>query len=627
MKRSVRIVLVGDPKVGKSSLITSLMREQFQDDVPPVVQELTIPPEVTPERVTTYIMDTSSSPSDKETLEESIKNANVICIVYDVSRSDTFTRVSTYWLPYIRRILGNELVSIVLVGNKIDTRAENDNGDDFLEEMVLPVLNEYREVETCIECSAKTLMNISEVFYYAQKAVLHPTAPLYDAANHLLKEECRSALCRIFKLCDLDKDEALNDDELNIFQTRCFNQPLQPKELQGIRDVIQENIPEGINKSGHITVEGFVFLHKLFIQRGRLETTWTVLRKFGYGDDLRLRDDFLYPQLHASPDQPIELSPKGYQFFTDLFMAHDKDRDGALSPDELSNLFSTSPGNPWTDYTNTTVTNEKGWITLAGFLAQWAKTTLLEPETTMEYLAYLGYTGQEEAKTAIKVLRSKRVDAAKRKTARSVFQAYLFGASGSGKSSMVRALLEKPFNDKHVSTGKKQSAVNAVSVNGAERYLVLHEIPAENDQDQELIKNHEFMEQCDVVCFLYDINDPHSFEHVAKLHEQIDALGKASIFFATKKDLGPVNQDYIMQPVEYFRELGMPSPQTISVKNDETASSDIFAPIVVLAQNPRRASLQVATPESDSSFFVKLTIGLGIGIVLGYAGYRYMQQR
>lgn len=29
------------------------------------------------------------------------------------------------------------------------------------------------------QCSAKTLKNISEMFYYAQKAVLHPTAPLY----------------------------------------------------------------------------------------------------------------------------------------------------------------------------------------------------------------------------------------------------------------------------------------------------------------------------------------------------------------------------------------------------------------------------------------------------------------
>ncbi len=29
------------------------------------------------------------------------------------------------------------------------------------------------------QCSAKELQNVSELFYFAQKAVLHPTAPLY----------------------------------------------------------------------------------------------------------------------------------------------------------------------------------------------------------------------------------------------------------------------------------------------------------------------------------------------------------------------------------------------------------------------------------------------------------------
>jgi mitochondrial Rho GTPase 1 len=42
-------------------------------------------------------------------------------------------------------------------------------------------------------------------------------------------------------------------------------------------------------------VTGFVFLNVLFIQRGRLETTWTVLRTFGYDDNLDLREDFLQP--------------------------------------------------------------------------------------------------------------------------------------------------------------------------------------------------------------------------------------------------------------------------------------------------------------------------------------------
>lgn len=41
-------------------------------------------------------------------------------------------------------------------------------------------MEEFTEIETCIECSARTLKNISEMFYYAQKAVLHPTEPIYS---------------------------------------------------------------------------------------------------------------------------------------------------------------------------------------------------------------------------------------------------------------------------------------------------------------------------------------------------------------------------------------------------------------------------------------------------------------
>lgn len=59
---------------------------------------------------------------------------------------------------------------------------------------------------------------IPEVFYYAQKAVLHPTAPLFDQESQTLKPRCVRALKRIFILCDHDKDGALSDAELNDFQ-------------------------------------------------------------------------------------------------------------------------------------------------------------------------------------------------------------------------------------------------------------------------------------------------------------------------------------------------------------------------------------------------------------------------
>lgn len=63
MRRDVRIVLVGDEDSGKSSLITSLIKESFVDRVQPVLPEISLPPEVAPEGVLTKIIDTSCESS------------------------------------------------------------------------------------------------------------------------------------------------------------------------------------------------------------------------------------------------------------------------------------------------------------------------------------------------------------------------------------------------------------------------------------------------------------------------------------------------------------------------------------------------------------------------------------
>lgn len=244
-------------------------------------------------------------------------------------------------------------------------------------------------------------------------------------------------------------------------------------ELEGIKELVSDIDLGGVRDHG-LTEAGFLFLHKLFIQRGRLETTWTVLRKFGYDDDLALREDFLHPKMNVpSADHTVEISPIGYQFFTELFAKYDKDKDGALNSQELELLFSTTPGNPWikTGFPETTVTSGSGAVTLQGFLAQWSMTTLLDYMVTLEYLAYLGFPGDN--RSALKVVRGRRLERKKDRTKRDVFLCLVVGAIGAGKTSLLRSLIGKPYASNYHPSSGVNYAVNSVDMGGAEKYLVV----------------------------------------------------------------------------------------------------------------------------------------------------------
>lgn len=67
--------------------------------------------------------------------------------------------------------------------------------------------------------------------------------------------------------------------------------------------MVEQNVPEGVNSQG-LTFRGFIEIHNMFLKKGRTETFWAVLRKFGYGNDLKLRDDFL-PVPSKASDQVI----------------------------------------------------------------------------------------------------------------------------------------------------------------------------------------------------------------------------------------------------------------------------------------------------------------------------------
>ncbi|XP_061882918.1 mitochondrial Rho GTPase 1-A-like isoform X6 [Entelurus aequoreus] len=614
MRKDVRILLVGEPKVGKTSLIMSLVSEEFPTVVPYRAEEITIPADVTPERVPTHIVDYSEAEQTDEQLLQEISKANVICIVYAVNNKTSIEKVTSYWIPLITDNTDKDSrVPLILVGNKSDLVEHSSM------ETILPIMNQYSEIETCVECSAKNLKNISELFYYAQKAVLHPTSPLYCPEKKDMKPNCVKALTRIFKVSDLDNDGILNDNELNLFQRTCFNMPLEPQALEDVKNVVRKNLTDGVCENG-LTLKGFLFLHTLFIQRGRHETTWTVLRRFGYDDDLELNQDYLFPPLKIPPDCTTELNHTAYLFLQSVFDKHDKDRDCALSPEELSDLFDVFPYMPWgADVNNTICTNDQGWITYQGYLSQWTLTTYLDVQRCLEYLGYLGYSiiaEQESQVAAITVTRDKKIDLQKKQTQRGVFRCNVFGDVGSGKSGFLQAflgrnLMQQTIKEEH----KSYYAISTSYVYGQEKYLLLHEVFPDFDylSDADLA--------CDIVCLVYDVSNPYSFEYCAKVFKQYFTDCKIPcMMIASKSDLPETKQFYACSPLEFCRRHKMPPPQSFTCNTAAAPSKDIYTKLTTMAVYPHMGQADL----KSSTFWLRASVGATMFAVLGFAMYRVL---
>jgi Ras family protein T1 len=586
---AVRICVCGDEGTGKSSLITSLVKDVFvTNKIQSVLPQITIPPSIgTPENVTTTIVDTSALPQERNTLRKEIRKSNVILLVY--SDHYSYERVALFWMPYFRSLGVN--VPVVLCGNKSDLTA-NGNTAQVVEDEMLPVMAEFKEIDSCIRTSAREHHNVNEVFFLCQKAVTHPIAPLFDSKEGVLKPAAVAALRRIFYLCDKDQDGYLNDQEMHDFQAKCFQKPLSPEDLENIKQSISKSSSRSAVDKG-VDINGFLQLNKIFAEKGRHETIWIILRTFQYTDSLSLKESFLNPKFDVPEFSSAELSPSGYRFFVDLFLLFDKDNDGGLNDSELAALFAPTPGLPslWVEssFPSSTVRNEAGHVTLQGWLAQWSMTTFVSPKTTLAYLAYLGFespNSRESTTAALKVTKARKRRRRPGRVERNVILCYVLGAPGSGKSSLLDAFLNRPFDSLYHPTIKPRTAVNSVELPGGKQcYLILEEL---GELEPAILENSAKLDACDLIAYTYDSSDPDSFAHIVALRERYPHLDDLpNIYVALKADLDKTTQRSEKQPDQYTASLMMNAPLHVSVTWNSI--SELFVTLAEAATNPSTA--------------------------------------
>jgi mitochondrial Rho GTPase 1 len=595
----VRICVCGDEGAGKSSLIASLVKDGFvANKIQSVLPAINIPLSPhTPENVSTTIVDTSARPQDRTTLRKEIRKCNVILLVYWDHYS--YERVALFWMPYFRSLGVN--VPVVLCANKSDLAGAGETAQ-VVEDEMLPVMTEFREIDSCIRASAREHRNVNEVFFLCQKAVTHPIAPLFDYKEGNLKPAAVEALTRIFYLCDKDQDGYLNDLEMHAFQEKAFEKPLSDGDLENIKASIEKALPR-VDVGKGINLAGFLHLNKMYADKGRHETIWIILRKHHYTDSLSLEDSFIHPKLDVPEYASAELSPAGYSFLVDRFLLFDKDNDGVLNDEELAALFAPTPGlpNSWieTDFPSSTVRNDAGFVTLQGWLAQWSMTTFMEPKTTLEYLAYLGFEApdpRDGTTSALKITKPRKRRKRPGRVERNVVLCYVLGASSAGKSSLLDAFLSRPFSSLYHPTIKPRRAVNSVELQGGKQcYLILEEL---GELEPAILENRAKLDACDLICYAYDSSDPDSFAHIVSLRQKYPQLDDLpAMYTALKADRDKTTQRSELQPDTYTSELNMSAPLHVSVTWNSIG--DFFVALGETATNPSTGFPKNEEPPPD----------------------------
>ncbi|ANZ76718.1 BA75_03848T0 [Komagataella pastoris] len=622
----IRVVVCGDEGVGKSSLITSLLKEKFVENIQHLLPPVSIPRDYSSSPYTpdiTILVDTDSS--DIATLQKEIRQADVIWLVY--SDNYSYERISLYWLNMFRSLGVN--LPVVLCNNKCDL--ENSGLEEreqaIIDEMI-PVLKEFKEVESCIRCSAKLNYNVVQASYLCQRAVTYPISPLYDYKEGELKPQAILALKRVFYLSDKDHDEVLNDHELEVLQTKCFHKTIDINELQKIKSTVEGICPVGTFRG--LTEEGFLALNKYYAQTGRHETIWGILRTFHYTDSLSLSDKVLYPKLDVNVHSSVELSPIGYEFLVNLFVLSDTDNDGGLSDQELDNLFKPTPGIPelWTDsnFPRTVVCNEQGYVTLQGWLAQWCMTTFLDYKVTLAYLGYLGFESPRGSVAALRVTKPRKTRTKDGKSYRcatndrTVFNCFVLGAPKSGKTSLLEAFLERNFHETYSPTIKPRMVVNSVEVKGGKQcYLILEEL---GELTPAVLENQTRLNQCDILCYTYDSADPDSFQELVDLREKYPKLDELPVVFvALKADLDRQQQRCKHQPDTYTKSLLIQPPLHISFSWGSSLN-ELFIQLVETAVNPKLSTPGIEQDqENDSINSVVIVASVISGVILASIWY------
>ncbi|KAE9556163.1 hypothetical protein FO519_000651 [Halicephalobus sp. NKZ332] len=177
-KKFVKVVAIGDPACGKTSIFSVFSKSQFPDVYLPTVFENYIAnTKVHGKQIELALWDTAGHRDYDRLRPLSYPDTDVVLMCFSINSPVSLDEIRGRWIAEIRHFCPR--TPIVLVGTKKDLRHDPQTIADLTEEQKEPVKFEQGKAVAeqigafvYLECSAKTKEGIHEVFTAATRAVL-----------------------------------------------------------------------------------------------------------------------------------------------------------------------------------------------------------------------------------------------------------------------------------------------------------------------------------------------------------------------------------------------------------------------------------------------------------------------
>ncbi|GAH51697.1 unnamed protein product [marine sediment metagenome] len=155
-----KVIVIGDPAVGKTSLLTKFAKNQFEEKYLPTVGVNIVkePIELKERNATINLMfwDVAGQPQFYMLHRPYFNGADGMILVFDITRSSTFSNINNWYNSAVKYGLSG--IPRILIGNKIDLKDER--------KIILPMAEHLSEKLNApyFETSALTGETVKEVF-------------------------------------------------------------------------------------------------------------------------------------------------------------------------------------------------------------------------------------------------------------------------------------------------------------------------------------------------------------------------------------------------------------------------------------------------------------------------------